>query len=52
MTLNGDIIKKFDTITEAYIALGVNPKTSSHISDCCNGKMKSYKGYTWKYNLN
>ena len=49
MDLSGNFINEYSTICEAYTSLGVNPKTSSHISDCCRGKMKTYKGYTWKY---
>lgn len=47
--LLGNTIREFSTMSEAYISLGVNPKTSSHISDCCKKKMKTYKGYIWKY---
>ena len=45
----GNILREFSSMTEAYIFLGVNPKTSSHISNCCKGTMKTYKGYIWKY---
>jgi hypothetical protein len=27
--------------------LGV--KSHSHISECCRGKIKTYKGFIWKY---
>lgn len=45
----GNILREFPSITEAYTHLGVNPRTSSHISDCCRGIMKTYKGFVWKY---
>ena len=28
-------------------AIGI--KASSHIGECCRGKIKSYKGYIWRY---
>lgn len=28
-------------------AIGV--KTPSHIGECCRGKIKSYKGFIWRY---
>ncbi len=47
--LEGKFIKGWKSAVEAYKSLGVNPYTSSHISDCCKGKMHTYKGYIWKY---
>ena len=47
--LAGNFLKEWKSAVEAYKFLGVNPYTSSHISDCCKGKMRTYKGYIWKY---
>lgn len=47
--LVGNLLKEWKSAVEAYKFLGVNPYTSSHISDCCKGKMHTYKGYIWKY---
>lgn len=44
----GNVLREFPSITEAYMYLGVNSRTS-HISSCCRGIMKTYKGYIWKY---
>lgn len=45
---NGTFIKSFNSIVEAYISLGVD-KTSSHISECCDGKLCTAYGYVWRY---
>lgn len=42
--VNNDI--KFYSYIRESIKDGFNP---SHISDCCKGKRKSHKGYTWHY---
>lgn len=44
--LNGTIIQIFGGAREASRVTGYN---SSGIIECCNGKMKQYKGYIWKY---
>jgi hypothetical protein len=43
---NGNFIAEFDSVTEAGKSLNVD---YSQISQCCNGKYKSAKGYTFKY---
>lgn len=30
-------------------AKAIGSKTGSHIGECCRGKIKSYKGYIWRY---
>lgn len=45
-TKDGVLIKKWDTILQASIALNCY---SGNISSCCQGKLKSAYGYIWKY---
>lgn len=44
--MGGQIIKKFISISDAVKATGVS---SSCISDCCNGRMKTAGGCKWKF---
>lgn len=44
---DGKLIKIFQSTGQAAKWLGV--KTSSHIGECCRGKIKTYKGFVWKY---
>lgn len=44
---NGQLYKIFPSANAAARWLGV--KSHSHIGECCRGKIKSYKGFTWKY---
>ena len=44
---NGDFIATFESAHEA--ARANNIKSSSHITECCNGKRKTCSGYIWKY---
>ena len=44
--LSGNIIQIFIGAREASRVTGYN---SSGIIECCNGKMKQYKGYIWRY---
>lgn len=39
-------IVEYPSIHEAARALGIK---SSNICNCCNGKIKSYKGFVWRY---
>lgn len=43
----GELLKIFNSTGEAGRWLGV--KRPSHIGECCRGKIKTYKGYIWKY---
>ena len=45
--LNGKLYKIFPSANAAARWLGVN--NHSHIGECCRGKIKSYKGFTWRY---
>lgn len=45
--LNGKFINKYSSTGEAARSLGVS--SNSHIGECCRGKIKSYKGFIWKY---
>ena len=44
--LNGNLIKKYKSITEASID---NNITIQGISMCCRGIIKTYKKYIWRY---
>ena len=45
--LKGKFIMSYPSAGIAAKAIGV--KSSSHISECCRGKIKSYKGFIWRY---
>jgi len=42
--INGELIKEFHSVQEAQRQTGL-----WHVSDCCNGNMDSYGGFTWRY---
>ena len=42
---DGKLVMTFPSTAEA----GRNGFYSSAVGKCCNGKLKTYKGYTWKY---
>lgn len=42
---DGELVMTFPSTREAQR----NGFSKSCISDCCNGKLKTYKGYTWQY---
>ena len=44
--MNMNFIKKWDSIQKASKTLNI---CSSHICRCCKGKIKSIKGYKWRY---
>mgnify|MGYP000066500154 CR=1 FL=1 len=46
-SLDGDLIKKWNSILEALQALGKNIKSSS-ISECLSGRNKTAYGFIWK----
>lgn len=45
--LNGKFINKYSSTGEAARSIGA--KGSSHIGECCRGKIKTYKGFIWRY---
>lgn len=45
--LNGKFIMTYPSTGIAAKATG--SRTSSHIGECCRGKIKSYKGFIWRY---
>ena len=45
-TMNGEFIKRYKSITEASIEVGVN---KSLIVECCEGHRKTGKCYIWRY---
>lgn len=42
---NGELVFTFQSTAEAQR----NGFSQSNISECCNGKLKTHKGYVWKY---
>lgn len=44
--LDGTLIKVWNSATEACRELGVNPAS---LSECCTGKRKKTKGFSWKF---
>ncbi len=45
--LNGKYINKYKSIGVAARSLGL--KSGSHIGECCRGKIKTYKGFIWRF---
>lgn len=45
--LNGKFVNKYSSTGEAARSLGIS--SNSHIGECCRGKIKSYKGFVWRY---
>lgn len=43
---NGKLIQKYISIADAARKNGY---TRTRISECCSGKQRTYKGYSWKY---
>lgn len=43
---DGNLIQVWPSIIEIERQLGY---CNGHISECCRGKLKTYKGYIWKY---
>ncbi|RJQ33882.1 hypothetical protein C4568_03715 [Candidatus Parcubacteria bacterium] len=43
--LNGDVVKRFESGMDA-VREGFR---SSHITECCQGKRKTHRGYGWRY---
>ena len=42
---NGELVFTFPSVMEAHR----NDFDGSSITKCCNGKLKTHKGFTWKY---
>lgn len=45
--LNGKFINKYSSTGEAARSLGISKGT--HIGECCRGKLKTCKGFIWRY---
>mgnify|MGYP002524503289 CR=1 FL=1 len=43
--IDGTFVTKYDSMSDAARAIGGKPY---HISECCNGKLKTSKGYIWR----
>ena len=46
-TIEGKFINCYSSCGQAARSLGLS--TSSHIAECCRGKIKTYKGFVWRY---
>ena len=44
---NGKFINQYESTGAAARALGAH--SGSHIGECCRGKIKTYKGFVWRY---
>lgn len=44
--LNGNVLNEFCSVTEAAKAIN---KANAHISNCCNGRVKTAYGFIWRY---
>jgi len=47
--LDGNFIKRHESITDAIVAVGLKPSSKSAITRACSGKQKTCAGYIWKY---
>lgn len=45
-TLSGELLKIWESARKVQTALNIH---ESNINKCCNGHIKSYKGFVWKY---
>lgn len=46
----GKLIKTYDNISSTIYDLGLsNPRSASHVSESCRGKINSYAGFLWIY---
>ena len=45
LTLDGDLIREWPSVAECER----NGFNKGKVSECCNGKRKTYKGYIWRY---
>ena len=44
--LDGEVVKIWDSLNDIHRELGIS---AGNISNCCNGKKKSIKGFVWRY---
>lgn len=44
-SVTGELIRRWESTNEC----GRNGYTQSSVSQCCNGKRKQHKGYTWRF---
>lgn len=45
-SLNGELVNEWNSARDAQNSLGIH---ESNINKCCNGHIKTYKGYVWQY---
>lgn len=46
-TLSGEFVREWVSVASVNRFYGVK---NTKVCDCCNGKRKTYKGYSWSYN--
>lgn len=44
-TLEGKLVREWPSTAE----VGRNGFNQGHVASCCNGKLKTHKGYKWSY---
>lgn len=49
LTLDGDMVKEYESPMEAERLNKELKFNNEYIRDCCNGKRKTHKGYLWEY---
>lgn len=47
-TKKGEFVAEYTSLKDAAIGIG-NAKCAPEISNCCRGKLKTVKGYVWRY---
>ena len=47
-TINGEFIRSWDSARDIQNETGF---FESNINKCCNGKIRAYKGFVWKYSM-
>ena len=48
-TRDGQFVKEYKAMLHAAVALGSNKNCSYRIRECCDGKVKTFKGFCWKW---
>lgn len=49
LSLLGEILGEYQSLTEAAASIGKTQIFATHISECCKGKRERSGGYKWKY---
>lgn len=48
-TLDGEYVRKHNSVSEAILSLGFKNSSKSAITRCCQGKQKTCGGYKWEF---